>query len=62
MIEKTIRRILNEVGISRGSYSGPLQIGVRKFKDTQSGPFTKPELDTPKNKKKKDVIVVSNLK
>ena len=55
MIEKTIRRILNEVGISRGSYSGPLQIGVRKFKDTQSGPFTKPELDTPKNKKNKDI-------
>lgn len=69
MIESTIRRILNEVGISRGSYVGPLQIGVRKFKDTQNGPFTKsvskydsPELeydsydgkmDTPKNKRKK---------
>jgi hypothetical protein len=69
MIEKTIRKILNEVGISRGSYVGPLQIGVRKFKDSQNGPFTKPvskydspeleydsydgKLDTPKNKRKK---------
>jgi len=72
MIEKAIRRILNEAsgtGMSRGSFIAPLQLGIRKFKDSQNGPFTKPvskydspeleydsydgKLDTPKNKRKK---------
>lgn len=66
------KRRINETsdsGQSRGSYIGPLQMGIRKFKDSQNGPFTKPvskydspeleydsydgKLDTPKNKRKK---------
>jgi hypothetical protein len=50
MIEKTIRRILDEVRISRGSYSEPFTKPVPKYDS--------PELDTPKNKKKKDIVPI----
>jgi hypothetical protein len=73
MIEKLIKKILSEAtsdaGGNRGSYIAPLQMGVRRFKNAENGPFTElvskynsPELeydsydgkmDTPKNKIKK---------
>jgi hypothetical protein len=73
MIEKIIKKVLNEAtsdgGGSRGSYITPLQMGIRRFKNSENGPFTisvsnydSPELeydsydgkmDTPKNKRKK---------
>jgi hypothetical protein len=73
MIEKLIKKILSEstsdsVG-NRGSYIAPLQMGVRRFNNTENGPFTEPvskynspeleydsydgKMDTPKNKRKK---------
>ena len=43
-IEKIIKRILREAtgdsSGSRGSYIAPMQPGIRKFKDSQNGPFT----------------------
>jgi hypothetical protein len=71
-LERIIKRILkeatSEIG-SRGSYIAPLQPGIRKFENSQNGPFTtevssysSPELgydsydgkmSTPKNKRKK---------
>jgi hypothetical protein len=43
-IEKIIKRILREAtgdsSSSRGSYIAPIQPGIRKFKDSQNGPFT----------------------
>jgi hypothetical protein len=72
-IEKIIKRILREAtgdsSGSRGSYIAPIQPGIRKFENSQNGPFTieispydSPELEydsydgkmsTPKNKRKK---------
>jgi len=70
--DKRIKEIIREAtssGGNRGSYVGPLVPGVRKFKDTQNGPYINPvskydspeleydsydgKMDTPKNKIKK---------
>jgi len=73
MIENIVKKILSEATSdssgSRGSYIAPLQMGIRRFKNTQLGPFidtvskyNSPELeydsydgkmDTPKDKRKK---------
>jgi hypothetical protein len=51
-LNQIINKVLSEAtsdGGGRGSYVGPLQLGVRKFKNTQNGPFTKPvsKYDSP---------------
>ena len=71
--ENRIKEIIKEATSvssgSRGSYSGPLQVGIRRFKNSQNGPYLNkvskydsPELevdsydgkmDTPKSKIKK---------
>ena len=72
IIDKIIKKIIKEATSDsggKGSYIGPLQYGIRRFKDSQNGPFTikvskydSPELehdsydgemDTPKKKIKK---------
>jgi len=68
IVKKILREATSDSG-GRGSYVGPLQYGIRRFKDSQNGPFTikvskydSPELahdsydgkmDTPKSKIKK---------
>ena len=51
-LNQIINKVLSEAtsdGGGRGSYVAPLQLGVRKFKTTQNGPFTKPvsKYDSP---------------
>jgi hypothetical protein len=45
-LSKIIKKILLEVTSdssgSRGSYVSPLQVGIRRFNDSQNGPFTIP--------------------
>jgi hypothetical protein len=45
-LSKIIKKILLEVTSdssgSRGSYITPLQVGIRRFNDSQNGPFTIP--------------------
>ena len=49
IIKKVLSEATSDSGGSRGSYVAPLQIGVRKFKDSQNGPFTIPvsKYDSP---------------
>jgi hypothetical protein len=40
IIKKVLSEATSDSGGSRGSYIAPLQLGVRKFKNSQNGPFT----------------------
>jgi hypothetical protein len=49
IIKKVLSEATSDSGGGRGSYVAPLQIGIRRFKDSQNGPFTIPvsEYDSP---------------
>ena len=49
IIKKVLSEATSDSGGGRGSYVAPLQIGVRKFKDSQNSPFTIPvsKYDSP---------------
>jgi len=69
IIKKVLSEATSDSGGGRGSYIAPLQMGVRRFKDSQNGPFTIPvskynspmlqfdsydgSMDTPKKQIKK---------
>jgi hypothetical protein len=40
IIKKVLSEATSDSGGSRGSYIAPMQLGVRKFKNSQNGPFT----------------------
>jgi len=42
IIKKVLSEATSDSSGSRGSYIAPLQLGIRRFKDTQNGPFTMP--------------------
>jgi hypothetical protein len=42
IIKKVLSEATSDSSGSRGSYIAPLQLGIRRFKDTQNGPFTIP--------------------
>ena len=49
IIKKVLSEATSDSGGSRGSYILPMQLGVRKFKNSQNGPFTIPvsKYDSP---------------
>jgi hypothetical protein len=49
IIKKVLREATSDSGGSRGSYVGPLSLGIRKFKDSNTAPFTIPvsKYDSP---------------
>ena len=49
IIKKVLSEATSDSGGSRGSYIAPMQLGVRKFKNSQNGPFTIPvsKYDSP---------------
>ena len=49
IIKKVLSEATSDSGGSRGSYIAPLQLGIRKFKNSQNGPFTIPvsKYDSP---------------
>ena len=42
IIKKVLSEATSDSSGGRGSYIAPLQLGIRRFKDTQNGPFTMP--------------------
>ena len=40
IIKKVLSEATSDSGGSRGSYVAPMQLGIRKFKNSQNGPFT----------------------
>ena len=49
IIKKVLSEATSDSGGSRGSYIAPMQLGIRKFKKSQNGPFTIPvsKYDSP---------------
>ena len=49
LIKKLLRESTSDSTGGRGSYIAPLQLGVRKFKNSENGPFTIPvsKYDSP---------------
>ena len=49
IIKKVLSEATSDSGGSRGSYIAPMQLGIRKFKNSQNGPFTIPvsKYDSP---------------